>query len=170
MKTILASIAAAGVLVVGAFAAGVITDSPATAQTVGPTVAEDGERVGPLEEVLDGLVADGTLSQAQADEVEARLRAAHEELKEERQERREERREERQERREERREDRAQIRDYLEDGVIDADELAELGDDHPFNDPDGPFADAVADGELTADELRSVVDELREERRGGDDA
>ena len=166
MKTILASIAAAGVLVIGAFVAGVITDSPATAQTVDPTIAEDGERVGPLEEVLEGLVADGTLSQAQADEVETRLRSAHEELKEERQERREDRRE----RREERREDRAQIRDYLEDGVIDADELAELGGDHPFNDPDGPFVDAVADGELTADELRSILDELREERRGGDDA
>ena len=27
---------------------------PATAQTVDPTIAEDGERVGPLEEVLDG--------------------------------------------------------------------------------------------------------------------
>ena len=50
----------------------------------------------------------------------------------------------------------------LEDGVIDSSELAELGDDHPFNDPDGRFADAAADGEITEDELK----ELRREHRG----
>ncbi len=154
MKTILASIAAAGVLVAGAFVAGVVTDAPATAQTLDPAVTEDGDRTGPFEEVMNGLVADGTLTQAQADEVEARLRAAHEDV-----------REERMERRNERRENRAQIREYLEDGVIDSAELAELGDDHPFNDPDGPFADAAADGELTKEELQEIKEQLREERR-----
>ena len=91
MKTILASIAAAGVLVAGAFVAGAITDSPAAAQVPDAAVTDDGERVGPLDEVMEGLVADGTLTQDQADEVEARLRAAHEEVRAERQERREER-------------------------------------------------------------------------------
>lgn len=153
MKTILASIAAAGVLVAGAFVTTAITDSPAAAQVPDTTVTEDGERVGPLDEVMAGLVADGTLTQAQADEVEARLRAAHEEH-----------RAERLERREERRANRELIKGFLEDGVIDSDELAQLGDDHPFNDPDGPFAEAAADGEITLEELRELKGSLRGNR------
>jgi hypothetical protein len=158
MKKVLASMAAAGVLVTGAFVASAITDGPASAQVPDTTVADDAApgdpgMAGPLEEVLDGLVADGTLSQAQADEVESRLRAAHEE-----------RSEVRMERREERRADRQQIREFLEDDVIDGDELAQLGDDHPFNDPDGPFADAASDGQITREELRELRDAHRAER------
>lgn len=153
MKTVLASIAAAGVLVMGAFVATALGDAPASAQEV-DTATTDVERTGPLVEVLDGLVADDVLTRDQADEVEARLRAAHEEW-----------REERRERRDERRADRQLIREFLEDDVIDSDELAQLGDDHPFNDPDGPFADAVADGELTREELAELRDAHREARR-----
>jgi hypothetical protein len=180
MRTILASLAAAGVLVAGAFIASTLADAPADAQVAqGPTtdMTDTTEPVGPLVEVLDGLVADGVLNQAQADEVRERLLAAHtewraerrelrEERRADRQERREERRADRQERREERRADRELIRGFLEDGVIDSDELAQLGDDHPFNDPDGPWADAASDGQITRAELAGVG-QMWHERRSG---
>ena len=153
MKTFLASIAAAGVLVAGAFVASAVTDAPASAQIPVTDVASDEERVGPLQEILDELVADGTLTQAQADEVQTRLEDAYEDI-----------RERRQDRRQDRRADRQQIGEFLEDDVIDSGELAELGDDHPFNDPDGPFADAAADGQITREELESLREERSEHR------
>ena len=48
------------------------------------------------------------------------------------------------------------IAGFLEDDVITADELAQLPEDHIFNDLDGPFAEALADGELTKEELASI--------------
>ena len=155
MKTILASLAAASVLVAGAFVASTVTTDPANAQTTDPVdtnvVVVDDDRVGPLEEVLSDLVDDRTLTLAQADAVADAMLA-----------KRDESRTERVARREERQANREQIVQFLEDDVIDASELAQLGDDHPFNDPDGPFADAASDGEITRDELR----ELREQHRG----
>jgi hypothetical protein len=62
-----------------------------------------------------------------------------------------------------------QIAELLEDGVIDADELAQLPEGHPLTDPDGPAAAYLDDGQLTADELA----ELRSQRgpgRSGDRA
>lgn len=138
MKTILASLAAAGVLVAGAFVAATVTSDPASAQTTdqGDTnvVVVDDDRVGPLEEVLTGLVGDGTLTRAQADAVADAMLAKRGEV-----------RAEREARREERQADRELIEGFLDDDVIDATELSQLGDDHPFNDPDGPFAEAAAD-------------------------
>ena len=55
----------------------------------------------------------------------------------------------------------ADIQGLLEDGVIDADELAGLPDDHPLNDPDGPAAEFLADGQITEDELRELLPGLR---------
>lgn len=168
MKTILASLAAAGVLVAGAFIASTLADAPADAQVAQvPTTdtTDTTEPVGPLVEVLDGLVADGVLTQPQADEVRERLLAARTEWRVERRELREERRADREERREERRADRELIRGFLGDGVIDSDELAQLGDDHPFNDPDGPWADAASDGQITREELARVA-QMWHERRG----
>lgn len=48
------------------------------------------------------------------------------------------------------------LHEFLEDGVIDADELAALPDDHPVLDADGPFAPYLEDGELTAEELEEL--------------
>ena len=147
MRKIIISIAAVGVLVTGAFVASTIADGPASAQTgdAAETELHRGEPGGILEEVLDGLVEDGTLTQAQADAVkEAML------------ERREEIREEREERREERREIREMIAEFLEDDVIDAGELAQLPEDHILRDEEGPFADALEDGEITRAEIREV--------------
>lgn len=89
-----------------------------------------------LDDVLADLVDDGTIDQGQADAIVEALTAKAEELKAERQELR------------------VLIEDLLEDGVLSADELAQLPEDHPFNDPDGPYADALEDGELTIEEIR----------------
>lgn len=162
MKRILASIAAAGILAVGAFAAVSISASGAEAQvddrpaetTVTDSAAED--RPTPFVDILDELVADGTLTQDQADAVLERFRAAWEEGADEREERRERRQAHR------RWHFKAQVERLLEDGVITADEIAELPDGHPFNDPDGPFAELLEDGQITQAEW----DAWLEERRG----
>ena len=91
-----------------------------------------------LSEVLAGLVDDETISQEQADAIVAAVGTKAEELKAQREANRE------------------LIEGFLEDDVITSNELAQLPDDHPFNDPDGPFADAVSDGELTRDEIREA--------------
>jgi hypothetical protein len=158
MKKIIASVAAAGVLVTGAFTASTLLSAPAGAQALDAVVDdpmgadETGPREEALDEVLAGLVADDVLSQGQADEVKARLVAKHEELAAERRERREERRAVRE-----------QIRGFLEDDVITADELAQLPEDHPMRNEDGVFGDALADGQITREELR----ELRMEHMDG---
>ena len=168
MKRIIAAAAAAGVLVAGAFVASTVTTGTASAQTLEvQTTSDEGsespERGEHLEEVLGELVADGTLTQTQADAVQEALVEKHEELKAER----EARKEERQAAREE-------VKAMLDDDVIDSSELAELGEDHPFNDPDGPFAEVAADGEITKDELQELRKEHRMDRRakrtGSDEA
>jgi len=51
----------------------------------------------------------------------------------------------------------------LDDGVIDADELAKLPEDHPLKAADGPAAEYLDDGELTLQELREIHGQLREQ-------
>ena len=148
MKRIIASLAAVGVLVAGGLAVSMISGDTALAQ-VAPQPTESDDATGPreaaLDEVMSGLVADGVITQEQADAVKEALQAKGEEL-----------RAERQERRAERKAQRELIRSFLEDDVIDANELAQLGDDHPLNDPDGPAAPYLDDGQLTKDELREL--------------
>ena len=158
MKRIIAAIAAAGVLVVGAFAATAITGTEASAQTA-ETQAETQQNRRPnpggiLESVLGELVDDGTLNQAQADAVKEGMVAKHDELKE----RREERRANREERR-------AQIEEWLSDGVISADELAQLPDDARLFGEYGPLADALEDGQITQAEWDAFI-EQRKARHG----
>ena len=148
MKKIMVSLAAAGVLVAGAFVASSVTSTPADAQTATETQTEApavGHREAALDEVLAELVTNGTINQSQSDAVKGALEAKGEEM-----------RAEREARRDEREADRELIQGFLEDDVISSDELAQLGDDHPFNDPDGPFADAAADGEITRAELQEL--------------
>ena len=160
MKKILVSLTAAGVLVAGVAAASVITSSTADAQeapadeeTTTTTTEERPTRGAAVQEVLDELVAAGEITQAQADTIQGALEAKWEELGADRP---------------HHRHGKAfrhgfRLGGLLEDGVVDADELAGLPDDHPFKDADGPFADAAADGELTEDEIREVVEQLRED-------
>jgi hypothetical protein len=166
MKKIFVSIAAAGVLVAGAFAASTIVDGPALAQVTETSQADerpDFPRPGEiLDEVLADLVADGTLDQGEADAVQSALEAKHEEVRAQVEEWREEN---------PGRFERGFKRGFamgglLEDGVIDASELSELPDDHPFNDPDGPAAEFLADGQLTEDELQQIREQLHERRAG----
>ena len=163
MKKILASLAAAGVLVAGVATAAVITGSSASAQEAPETEetvpAERPQRGAAIQEVLDELVAAGEISQDQADTIAAALQEKWDEIKEERG-------------------DRPgrgfrhgfrrgfRLGGLLEDGVIDSAELAELPADHPLNDPEGPFAEVAADGEITEEEFRSVMEELHESGQG----
>ena len=173
MKKIFVSIAAAGVLVAGAFAASSVVDSPAHAQTAVTAAVEsdDAEADGRpdfarphdvMDEVLGALVADRTLTQSQADAVEAAFETKHEEVRAEMEAWREEHpgRFERGFKRG------LAMGGLLEDGVIDAGELSELPDDHPLKDADGPAADFLADGQLTEDELKQMGEQLRQRWAG----
>lgn len=159
MKKIFVSIAAAGVLVAGAFAASTIVDGQAIAQAVDEPAVERPDIPKPeeiLNEVLADLVADDILDQSEADAVKAALEARHEEVRAELDEWREDN--------PGRFERGFAMRGMLEDGVIDADELAELPDDHPLKDSDGPAAEFLEDGELSADELQQLGDQRRPHR------
>lgn len=133
----------AGAILVGAGVAASMVSAPqvASAQESDGTGEEGGllyKGLAILEEVLAGLVDDGTIDESQADAIVAAVEAKAEEIRAEREARRE------------------LMRQFAEDGVFTADELAQLGEDHPFNDPDGPYAEAAADGELTLEEIRRI--------------
>lgn len=53
-----------------------------------------------------------------------------------------------------------EIARMLEDGVVDASELAELPEGHPLKDLDGPVAAYLDDGQLTKDELIELRSQL----------
>jgi hypothetical protein len=161
MKKIVVCIAAAGVLVAGAFAASMVVDGQALAQTgdeLGVERTDIPRPEGILDEVLGELVADETLDQDQADAVKAALEAGHEEVRTQLDERRGEKpgKAERD----------PAMAEMLEDSVIDAGELAELTDDHPLKDPNGPAAEFLEDGELSVDELRKLGGHRRPPRDG----
>lgn len=153
----IASLAAAGVLVAGAFVASSMTDSAAVAQTPEDNTTEQiqrPDRGSVLEDVLSELVADGTITQAQADAVADALEAKREELKENRPDRPDRRK---------RGFMRRHVMRLLDDGVISADEISELPDGHPFKDADGPFADLIEDGQITQAEWDAFVAERKAE-------
>lgn len=85
-------------------------------------------------DVLDDLVADGTINQDQADAIVQAVQARHAELREQAQAMRE------------------QMRTFLEDGTLSAEELAQLPADHPLRNLDS----YLEDGQLTEDELREL--------------
>ncbi len=162
MRTIITAVIAAVVIAAGAFTATAVVGGQATAQESDEPAVEQHDRRHKgaiLEETLSELVAAGTITQAQADAITDALAAKAEEYQEER----EQRRAERQQRR-------GQFRSYLEDGVVDSDELAEflagLPDDHWLKDPDGPAAPYLEDGQLTTDELRQLRDAFGGHRGG----
>ncbi len=96
-----------------------------------------------LQSVLADLVTDGVIDQAQSDAIVAALEAKRDEY--------------------------AAARDLMqsfwEDGVLTSEEIAQLPEPNVFIDPDGPFADALADGELTSDEVDAIRQARREQRQ-----
>jgi hypothetical protein len=167
MRKTLTAVIAAGVLVAGAFVATAVAGNQVSAQEApsGDSAVERPDHPGRgevLDEVLSGLVDDGIIDQGQADAVAAALRAKGEELREQREQRREENpgRFERGFKRGFR------LGGLLEDGVIDAAEIAALPDDHPLKDPNGPAAEYLDDGQLTADEMSQLREELHAKKGG----
>ena len=144
---VIAATVAGGLLVGAAFVTSAVSaPGTASAQEDAAESAERGKHgMDFLSEVLADLVDDETISQEQADAILAAVGTKAEELKAQREANRE------------------LIEGFLDDDVITSNELAQLPDDHPFNDPEGPFADAVSDGELTREEIR----ENRPHQRGG---
>jgi hypothetical protein len=156
MKKIIASLAATGILVAGAFAASTITSSQASAQTdESPAITDEVSRPSPagiLDQVLGDLVEDGTLEQSQADAVKNGLEAKRDEVKE--------RIGDRRDRRAHRQEMRENIEAWLEDGVITADELDELEVELPIHE-DGPLTEALKDGQITQAEWDAFLQERK---------
>lgn len=146
MRNKVVTVAIAGGLVMGTgiFAASVFGPGVAFAQEESDSTAGEvsdrphNRQNAILEEVLEDLVASGTIEQEQADAITEALVVKAESIRAQRQEVRD------------------LIRGSLEDGVMTEDELAQLPDDHPFNDPDGSFAEALQDGELTRAEIAQV--------------
>lgn len=143
----------AGAVILGGAAIAAAQDDAADDQAP-PAVEWAHPRGDALEDVLDELVGNGTITQAQSDAISEALDA-----------RRDEMRALREERRAEMEALRDRMQSFLEDGVLTADELAQFPEGHPLVDPDGPAAEYLGDGQLTEDELA----ELRESfgpRRG----
>jgi len=155
MKKVLAALAASGVLIAGGFVTSAVSAPTTAVAQEAPDATDDAvrpERGAILDEVLADLVTDGVIDTDQATKIKDALEAKHEEL-------------------------RGQFGDrghgfrghggfrdgvrpdmggFLEDGVIDADELAQLPEGHPLTDPEGPAAEYLDDGRLTAEELEEL--------------
>lgn len=137
MKKSIALLAASGLIALGGAAAVSAANEPGTAadpSAIVVTVEADDTRPNPLTDVLGDLVAAGTITQAQSDAIVGALETK------------------RAEHRAQREATRAQMKAFLEDGVITADELAELPADHPLRGVDS----ILDDGQITLDELRSL--------------
>jgi hypothetical protein len=170
LKKTLTALLAALVLVAGAFAATAIAGGAATAQTEDESTEQERpdfpKRGAIVDEVLSDLVGDNVINQSQADQIAAALQARAEEVRAEMQQWRDEH---------PGRFERGFKRGFhlgglLEDGVIDSDEIAELPDDHPLKDPNGPAAKYLDDDQLTTEELRELRQELHEQRQAERDA
>lgn len=154
MRTkIIASLVAGGLLVGAGFLTSIVS-SPGTAAAQEESATTDDDQgffrrgLTFLSEVLEELVADETIDQADADAVlnavtekAAAIRAEHQALRE-------------------------LTRSLLEDGVITEAEAAQLPEDHPFFGDE--FDEAWSDGELTIAEIREIRPHPRRDafRRG----
>ena len=150
-KRIWAALAVGGLLV-GAGLVTSVVSAPQTADAQEGSNQTDrkepgGRLLGLLEEVLDGLVGDGTIDQAQADAIISATEARAEEMRQQHQAIRD------------------QIEEMLEDGVITEEEAADLPEDHPLLGE--RFDEAWADGELSREELQALRHESRPGFSGG---
>lgn len=137
MRKTIAALTVGALIAGGAMVATAQTDD--APDTDAPIVEmKRGERIGSF---FDDMVAEGVISQEQADTMLAELESRHEERVAERQERRE------------------AFESAFEDDVLTVAELEELGADRILAE-DGPFAEALEDGEITRDEFDAVRAEL----------
>lgn len=161
MRKVLAATVAGAILVVsGVVYAAVSTPEVATAQEsettseVAPQHLPTRERPRILEQSLEELVTEGVITQEQADAVQERVRANWEEWREEHP-------------GPVRRAGRIgfQLGQWLADGVITAEELAELPDDHPIFSEDSPAAPYLEDGQITQEEFDQLRTDIKERVR-----
>jgi hypothetical protein len=103
---------------------------------------EDGAPGDLLDDTLADLVANGTITQAQADAITDALAQAVDDKQSELE-----------ALREQMEQTWRQIQAFLEDGVITSDELAQLPEDNPISN----LEDILADGQITQEELDSVM-------------
>lgn len=161
MKKLIATTAAAGVLVAGAFVASTITTSPAEAQ-VPDTATERFARpdlAAIFNDVLDGLVGDGTIDDGQADAIKDAFEAKRDEIVENHGPIRILEREFR----------RGALRGLLADGVITQAEIDALDEDHPLRTGDSPLSELLEDdGQITQAELEEFRQENQPEARARD--
>ena len=136
----------AGLLVIGGATAAFAAPSAVsdTARQVSNAATVAGSL---LAEVLADLVADGVITQEQSDAIVGAVDTRVEE------------------KRTEMRELRELVAGFLEDGVVTAEELEQLPEDHPWRNLD----DFLADGQLTIEELRQLSGPFRHHHvpRGG---
>lgn len=133
MRKTVAALTAGALIAGGAMVATAQTDD--APEPDAPIVEmKRGERISSF---FDDMVADGVISQDQADTMLAELESRHEERLAERQERRE------------------AFESAFEDDVLTVAELEELGADRIL-DENGPFAEALEDGQITRDEFEAV--------------
>lgn len=135
MRKTVAILAVGALVIGGAVAALAQTEGDDQAPT---TETAEHKRMPLMSEVLGDLVADGTINQSQADAITAALEEKRAEVREKIEAHRE------------------LMRSLWEDGVLTAEEINQLPEDHPFRDSDGPVAEYLDDGELTKDELREL--------------
>lgn len=99
-----------------------------------------------LGSVLAELVEDGTITQEQADAIIAAVeekrsaaRAAFQEMK-------------------------GLLDSFWDDGMLTAEEIAQLPNAHQITGADGPLADALTDGQITKEEMKEIRGRIPERR------
>ena len=132
MRKTVAALTAGALIAGGAMVATAQTDDADTQPSI--VQMERGDRISSF---FDDMVAEGVISQDQADTMLAELEDRHEARVAERQERRD------------------AFESAWEDDVLTVAELEELGADRIL-DEDGPFAEALDDGEITRDEFDAI--------------
>lgn len=143
-KKILAALVVGGLLVGAGFLYSVISSPDmALAQEDEGSEGTFSRIIGFLDEVIDDLVDDDTITQDQADAIVSAIEEKAAAVKEDLEANRE------------------LLREMLEDGVITEEEASDLPDDHFLFDE--RFDEAWEDGELSADDLRGL---FRHGRRG----